>query len=97
MINHKTMAAAERLSRHSREATRWFASGNSPMPSAKVTTFEQKTTEPAPSAAIPSNEQLRAEYERSPALQHEFINFTDFAAFKRAEARGAFRLLRRVA
>ena len=54
--------------------------------------------EPAPSAPfIPSNEQLRAEYERSPALQHEFINFTDFAAFKGAEARGAFRLLRRVA
>lgn len=97
MINNETLAAAERLARHSGEAMRWFASGKS-APSANVTDYPKTREQPALSApAIPSNEQLRAEYERSAELQHEFMNFTDFSAFKRAEARGAFRLLRRVA
>ncbi len=75
-----------------------FASGKSPAPSAIVTNYPKTTEQPAiTEPAIPSIEHLLAEFERSTELQHESVNFTDFAAFKRADARGAFRLLRRVA
>lgn len=89
MIDQNTMAAAARLASAEANYGRKIAPhpARAPAPIAKTT--------PAPN--VPTTEQLRAEYERDPALQHEFMNFTDFSAYRRAEARGAFRLLRRVA
>jgi hypothetical protein len=96
MIDQNTMAAAARLASAEANYSRAIRQRRDRViePAASNTQPAEKTT-PAPS--IPTNEHLLAEYERSPALRAEFTNFAEFAAFKRAEARGAFRLLRRVA
>lgn len=93
MIDANTMAAARLASAEANYARKIAPHpARAPAPIAKTTTSDETTPTPAPS--VPTNEQLD-EYERSAELRHEFTNFSDFAAFRCAEALGAFRLLRR--
>ncbi|WP_292529507.1 hypothetical protein [Methylocystis sp.] len=53
---------------------------------------------PTPAHAVTAsheltNETLRAEFDRDPKIRGEFLCFEDFAAFKRAETKGLFKML----
>lgn len=57
---------------------------------------------PAPAQAVTASHDtesaaLRAEFDRDPKIRDEFMCFEDFAAYRRAEAKGLFRILRRPA
>lgn len=68
----------------------------------RIGATSRKASDPAPGAASPNTpasterEALVAEFDRSPALQHEFMTIENFVAFKTAEAQGRFKILRRV-
>jgi hypothetical protein len=49
---------------------------------------------PVSTPATPDEKTLKAEFDRSPALQHEFLSFENFSAYRRAEAAGKIAVLR---
>lgn len=57
-------------------------------------TPDQPTTS---AGAVPTQTALEAEYQCDPKLQHEFGDMSAYCAYRRAEAKGAIKLLRRVA
>lgn len=97
MISEDVLAAAARLASAEANYARIMPQRRDRVIATATTNTPQPAEKATPAPNVPTSEQLRAEFERSPALQREFMSLETFAAFKRAEARGAFRLLRRVA
>ena len=97
IISEDVLAAAARLAGCEANYARSMSQRRDRVIATATTNTPQPAEKTTPAPNVPTQDQLRAEYERSAELRHEFMTFDAYAAFKRAEARGAFRLLRRVA
>ena len=97
IIDDDVLAAAARLAGCEANYSRSMSQRRDRVIAAATTNTPQPAEKTTPARSIPTNEALIAEFERSPALQSEFMSFECFSAYRRAEARGAIKLLRRVA